>query len=408
MTHTQYYRRSGERILAPEGAPDFRRGMGLGGWLLPEGYMWDFDGPVDSPRRIEKLVSDLVGEHAAQEFWAEYRQRFITAEDIRMIAAAGFDHVRLPLNARSLFDGAALLDEGIGHVDDTIAWCREAGISCVLDLHGAPGGQTGANIDDSPRRLPELFTDPEYHAQGLRLWRLLAERYANEPVVAAYDLLNEPLPEKHESLVPRLAEFYRDVIAVIREVDPHHLLSIEGWNWATRFEGLEQLWDENSCLHFHKYWSEVTTDSIRNHLDLRTRIGLPLWMGESGENTDSWYTAAFSLFEQHQVPWTFWTWKKLDRETSPLIIRKPERWDEVVAWAAGRGTRPHGAGEILEQLLDHLPAAACRLRPEALEALPGISAASLLADTPARLLETEGELPLAAGVDGTSQEGPTR
>ena len=43
MTQTQYYRRDGERILAPEGAPAFRRGMGLGDWLLPEGYIWDLE-----------------------------------------------------------------------------------------------------------------------------------------------------------------------------------------------------------------------------------------------------------------------------------------------------------------------------------------------------------------------------
>lgn len=392
MTQTQYYRRDGERILAPEGAPAFRRGMGLGGWLLPEGYMWDLEGPVDSPRRIEQLVTDLIGAEAARRFWTEYRRRFITAEDIRMIAAAGFDHVRLPLNARLLFDGTELLADGIAHVDDTIAWCREAGISCVLDLHGAPGGQTGENIDDSPRRLPELFTDPGRWAEGLRLWRLLAERYADEPVIAAYDLLNEPLPEKHEALVPRLAHFYEEVIAEIRKVDPHHLLSIEGWNWATRFEGLERVWDENSCLHFHKYWSETTTESIRRVLDLRERLGLPLWMGESGENTDAWYTDAFSLFEQHEIPWTFWTWKKLDRDTSPLIISRPDRWDEVVAHAAGKGPLPQDAHEILEQLLDGLPADACRLRAAALDALPGISAAPLTAEQHAT----------------TSQEGGTR
>src|SRR5699024_6356628 len=152
MTSSAYYRREGTSIRAPEGALPFRRGMGLGGWLLPEGYMWDFEGPVDSPRRMEQFVIELVGAADAAEFWDEYRARFITAADIAEIAASGFDHVRLPLNARILFDDGELIEEGIAHVDRTIAWCREVGISCVLDLHGAPGGQTGANIDDSPRR----------------------------------------------------------------------------------------------------------------------------------------------------------------------------------------------------------------------------------------------------------------
>lgn len=402
MTRTSYYRREGDRIVAPEGALPFQRGMGLGGWLLPEGYMWDLEGPVDSPRRMEQLVTELLGPGAAAEFWREYRARFITAQDITQIAAAGFDHVRLPLNARMLFDGDDLIDEGIAHVDRTIAWCREAGISCVLDLHGAPGGQTGENIDDSPRRLPELFTDPAFYQQGLRLWQLLAQRYADEPAVSAYDLLNEPLPEKHAALVPRLAEFYRDVIAVIREADPHHLLSIEGWNWSTRFDGLERIWDENSCLHFHKYWSEPSTQSIQQHLDLRDQLGLPLWMGESGENDDQWYTDAFSLFEQHRIPWTFWTWKKISRDTSPRIITPPDRWEEVISFAAGpgtagpgtagqgtagRGAAPERPQEIFDQLLENLPVDRCVQRAAALDALPGISGTSPTTHAPGVLQE---------------------
>lgn len=387
MMGQDYYRREGDRIRAPEGALPFERGMGLGGWLLPEGYMWDLEGPADSPRRMEQLVAELIGPVSGAEFWEEYRARFITAQDIAEIAAAGFDHVRLPMNARGIFDGDELIEEGIAHVDRAISWCREAGISCVLDLHGAPGGQTGANIDDSPHRLPELFTDPAAYRQGLRLWELLAQRYAEETTVSAYDLLNEPLPQKHESLVPRLADFYRDVIAVIRAEDPHHLLSIEGWNWATRFEGIDRTWDENSCLHFHKYWSEPTTRSIQQYLDLRERLGLPLWMGESGENDDRWYDEAFSLFAQHGIPWTFWTWKKIDRDTSPRIIPSPDRWEEIRQFAAGRGPRPPRAHEIFEQLLENVAVSRCTERAAVLDALPGIAAAPSVHRIPGVLQE---------------------
>ncbi|MGO2537432.1 MAG: glycoside hydrolase family 5 protein, partial [Brachybacterium tyrofermentans] len=65
MSATAYYRREGQSIVAPDGAPEFRRGMGLGGWLLPEGYMWDLPAPVDSPRRMEQFVLDLVGPERA-------------------------------------------------------------------------------------------------------------------------------------------------------------------------------------------------------------------------------------------------------------------------------------------------------------------------------------------------------
>lgn len=380
MTATDYVRREGARIVSPEGLPTFERGMGLGGWLLPEGYMWKLAGPVDSPRRIEEMVETLLGPETAAVFWREYRARFITREDLQLIARAGFDHVRLPVNSRIVFDGTDLIDEGIAHVDDTIAWCRDAGLTCVIDLHGAPGGQTGENIDDAPHRLPELFTDPARYAEGLRLWRLLAERYADEPVVSMYDILNEPLPDKHEALVPELLRFYRDAVAEIREVDRHHLLSIEGWHWATRFDGLDEVLDENSCLHFHKYWSEPSADSIRHFLDLRERLGLPLWMGESGENDEDWYREAFTMFESQQIPWTFWTWKKIDGPTSPLVIRPPQRWAEVVAFAKGEAPAPRDPGAIFEELLYGLDVDRCTVRSTVLDSLPGITSSAVQLD----------------------------
>lgn len=61
-------------------------------------------------------------------------------------------------------------------------------------MHGAPGGQTGQNIDDSPNDLPEAFMEEKYQDKLEGLWVKLATKYKDEPVVAAYDLLNEPLP----------------------------------------------------------------------------------------------------------------------------------------------------------------------------------------------------------------------
>jgi endoglucanase len=389
----RFVHREGTTVVSPPGLPAFRRGMGLGGWLLPEGYMWKIDHGAVAPRTIEAMVASLLGADDARGFWQRYRREFITRADVAAIAAAGFDHVRVPINARLVMaeDGGAdaLLPVGIGLVDDVIAWCRAEGITCVLDLHGAPGGQTGTNIDDSPRGLPELFTDDEQAARTVRLWEMLAERYRDEPTVACYDLLNEPLPDEHADLVPRLVELYRELTAAIRRIDTHHLLSYEGNNWATRFELFDDLarpsaddrnpgtdpsadaqgLDDNSVLHFHKYWSTPDTDSIAPYLQARERLGRPLWMGESGENTEQWYREAFGLFEQHQIPWTFWTWKKVDGPTSPVVVSPPARWDELVAFAEGTGPAPDRPQQILDELLDNLALERATLRPEVFEAL---------------------------------------
>src|SRR5277367_3837958 len=71
--HTQ-----GENIVDEKGQKILLRGVGLGNWMLPEGYMWHFGDEGDRPRKIEKIVSDLIGPDNAAKFWKEYRANYIT------------------------------------------------------------------------------------------------------------------------------------------------------------------------------------------------------------------------------------------------------------------------------------------------------------------------------------------
>src|SRR5262249_9748244 len=84
---------SGQDIVDQDGNKIMLRGVGLGNWLLPEGYMWRFGNQGDRPRKIEKIVSDLAGPDYAQHFWPEYRKNYITEADIRQIAALGYNSV---------------------------------------------------------------------------------------------------------------------------------------------------------------------------------------------------------------------------------------------------------------------------------------------------------------------------
>ncbi|MGW2515242.1 cellulase family glycosylhydrolase [Streptomyces scopuliridis] len=349
------------------------RGVGLGNWMLPEGYMWRFPGQASSPREIEALVSGLVGGERAVRFWTDFRDRFITEADIARIAAEGFNHVRLPINWRTVMDESGEpLSDGYELLDRLVGWCRAHGLWVLLDLHGAPGGQTGTNIDDSPRRRPELFEQPRYRELTLRVWTLLAQRYADEPTVCGYDLLNEPLPDAYQHrYADRLAELYRELTAAIRAVDPHHLIVYEGTHWATNWAIFTEVWDPNSMLQFHKYWSPPDLPSIRPYLDTGDRLGLPVYMGEGGENDLDWLQTAFQLYDDCGISWNFWPWKKLDTTTSPCSAELPPGWDDVTAWAAGRGPKPSAdqAWDTLTGLLDRVSLDRCLYRTEVVNAV---------------------------------------
>ena len=65
----------GRNLVAPDGTTLITRGIGLGNWLVPEGYMFHLGKGPESPRHIEALVADLVGPDEARAFWAEWREQ---------------------------------------------------------------------------------------------------------------------------------------------------------------------------------------------------------------------------------------------------------------------------------------------------------------------------------------------
>ncbi|MBK7635287.1 MAG: cellulase family glycosylhydrolase [Saprospiraceae bacterium] len=151
---------AGQNMVDESGKKVFLKGVGLGNWLLPEGYMWKFGKLGDRPRTIEKVISELIGKEKSVEFWKVYRNNYITEDDIKRIAELGFNSVRPALNSRLFLtegENPVYVEEGFLLIDNLISWCKKYGIYVIIDMHGAQGGQTGANIDDSPNNLPELL-----------------------------------------------------------------------------------------------------------------------------------------------------------------------------------------------------------------------------------------------------------
>ncbi|MBJ6363958.1 glycoside hydrolase family 5 protein [Paenibacillus sp. GCM10012307] len=366
-----FLRANGEQIVNGDGEPLLLRGVGLGNWMLPEGYMWKFFKGADRPRRIEKLISDLIGETNAEQFWKRFHDDYITEADIRKMAEEGLNSVRLAINSRHIIEDDEPLRwkaDRIGRIDRLIEWCRDYQLYVILDLHGAPGGQTGANIDDSEQDQPGLFQSEEMRERTIRLWRMLAERYKDEWIVGGYDLLNEPLPEWFNRYNEQVMPLYRDITKAIREVDASHMIIIEGVHWANDWSIFTEKFDDNTMLQFHKYWSAVDTASIQRFLDKRKEWNAPIYMGEGGENCWNWYVGAFGLFEDHNISWNFWPWKKLDNRNSPCSINRPDDWDLIIAYAQGEGPKPEPekAQAILDQYLDNIRFDNCLYSPEVL------------------------------------------
>ena len=372
----------GKEFISPAGKPLLLKGINLGNWLLPEGYMFKFKS-ANSPRLINTVINQLIGEEEAKRFWKEYRDNYITLDDIRFIKQSGFNSLRLPFNYRLFVsEGQPQTLEGPGYelIDRAVAWCKQEGLFVILDMHAAPGGQTGDNIDDS-WGYPFLFDRPESQNLAMKIWRKLAARYAKDPTVIGYDLLNEPIAHYFESdhLEPKLEPLYRKMVAAIREVDPNHIVFLGGARWDTNFKVFGAPFDKRVAYTFHKYWMDVNQSAIQEYVDFSNKHNVPVWMGESGENTDAWIASFKTLLESNNIGWCFWPYKKLDATSCLVSIKRPIDWDAIVGFADHprttfedvRKNRPpkEKIQKALREYLDGIRFQNCRINKGYLDAL---------------------------------------
>ncbi len=280
---------AGSDLVDSANHPLMLRGINLGNWLEPEGYMFHFDGGPQSPREIEDLTAELIGPEKAAAFWHRWRETYVTEADIDRVKREGFNSVRVPIHWK-LFDSDDA--EGFRLLDGLIQWARKDGIYIIVDLHCAPGGQTGTNIDDSGG-YPWLYSSPEAQAHTIAIWRRIAARYKSEPIILGYDLLNEPIPHfpQLQQFNKDLEPFYRRLAEAIRQVDRNHVLILGGAQWDSNFKVFGPPFDSNVMYTFHKYWTAPDASVIREYLDYRDRYHVPIWLGESGENKDEWIAA---------------------------------------------------------------------------------------------------------------------
>ncbi len=365
-------------IVNEKGGKIMLRGVGLGNWLLPEGYMWKFGNEADRPRRIEKLVSDLIGPENAKNFWTEFRNHYIAEADIQRIAQLGYNSVRPALNSRLFItDGnpTANSQEGFALLDNLVKWCKANGVYVIIDMHAAVGGQTGGNIDDSANDQPELFMEPKYQDELVALWTTIAKRYKDEPAVAGYDLLNEPLPARtgaEKTYKAQLEPLYKRITKAIREVDSRHMIIVEGADWANDWSVFTAPFDRNMVYQFHYYcWDTPSTvKSIQKYLDYRARFNAPVWVGETGERDDAIYWETTQYFESQNIGWSFWPWKKMDTRNTPYSIKVPANWDAIIAYSRG-GEKPSRevAQRAFDELLKNIRVENCLYFPDVVNAM---------------------------------------
>ncbi len=333
------------QIVEGNGEPILLRGFGLGGWLVPEGYMLHNQAWIEgfeSPTEIEEHVESLIGADLAEDFWELYRDNYVAQVDIDQIAEWGFNHIRIPFHYKQFYNESGS-DTPIGYeiIDELITWCEPYNMYIILDMHCAPGGQNGGPISDSDGTA-RLWLEEENKALAIQIWREIANYYSEETIIGGYDLINEPVLPNGVSL-EEFKQLYIDITNAIREVDNHHIVYIEGNWYGTDFSGLTPPWDDNMSYSFHKYWGETSLGTIQSYISMSNQYDIPLWMGESGENSNQWYYEVFGLLEDNNIGWNFWTHKKVEKISSPFSAIVTDQYQTLINYWSGSGSQPSSA-----------------------------------------------------------------
>jgi hypothetical protein len=375
---------SGSRVVTEDGETFPLRGVGVGGWLNMENFITGYPGTESAHR---EAMRKALGQRRYELFFDSLLTHFFGPPDAAFLASLGLNCVRIPVNYRHWEDDArpGELDPlGFVHLDRAVEACVSAGLYTVIDLHAAPGGQNHHWHSDNPFHRPQFWQHPHFQDRAVALWRAIAARYAGRPEVAGYNVLNEPADETGTALV----SFYRRAVTAIREVDPRHMVFLDGNRYAREFPGFgEPL--PNAVYAVHQYpapgaadggpypgetagrWHDrdtvaadiaAVTDYMREH-------DVPSWVGEfgpvygAGAERDAQrrrlLADQISIFEEAGAGWSLWTYKDIGVQgmvrvapDAPYLARTAAARARKAAVAADHwGVTSDGMADVLGPLL---------------------------------------------------------
>ena len=332
-----FIKTKGSNLVNSKGERIILKGTNLGNWLVPEGYMFKMD-QVNSPYKIDELLQELIGPDSLNVFWKGFLDNYITHKDIKYLKSIGCNHIRVPFNYKMFTDDLYMgeRNSGFKYLDRIIDWCKQEELYVLLDMHCAPGGQTGDNIDDS-YGYPFLFKSKSSQDLMTEIWVKIAKKYKDEPIIVGYDIVNEPIAhyfkKELDVLNHELFLLYKRIIKEIRKVDTQHTIFLNGSIWSTNFDVFEELNDPNVVYEFHTYWVDVTKSVIQPYIDFRDKHQVPIYVGETGENTDQWIHDFRVLLDENDVSWCYWPYKKMNNTRGIMNFDEPESYHLISEYA---------------------------------------------------------------------------
>ncbi|HEY0245126.1 MAG TPA: cellulase family glycosylhydrolase, partial [Mucilaginibacter sp.] len=167
LSYGQGYLKASGRIITDEkGNKVILRGMGLGGWMLQEGYMFRLSN-IGQQYKIKAKIQEVTDSAYTLKFYEQWLANNTRRVDIDSMRSWGFNSIRLPMHynlytlpveQEPVAGKNTWIDKGFKMTDDLLAWCKDNHMYLILDLHATPGGQgNDLNISDRNTDNPSLW-----------------------------------------------------------------------------------------------------------------------------------------------------------------------------------------------------------------------------------------------------------
>ncbi|KAJ7269416.1 exo-beta-1,3-glucanase [Mycena haematopus] len=199
------------------------RGVNLGGWLVLEPWITPFLFSNTGNINIvdEWTFGSLQSKSTATAALTTHWNTWITESDFAAIAAAGLNHVRLPIGywAWDVSGGEPYIQGQVSHLSNAVTWAGNHGIKVIIDLHGAPGSQNG--FDNSGHKGDATWATAGSSGRNVQrtnaVIQKIAALYKNNPsVVPVIAPLNEPAGFDGNNWLPVIRQYWLDSYGNIR------------------------------------------------------------------------------------------------------------------------------------------------------------------------------------------------
>jgi len=271
-------------------------------------------------------LEQRFGASVRESIYETHQNTWITEEDIDNIKAMGMNVIRLPIAWFEIMDESGVIKSTAWtNIDWLIEEAAERDIYVLLDLHTVPGG--GCPWGSCGRLGPNpnaFWTTSSYQDMVVEIWEEIAERYKDNPTIAGYDLINEPLIDYSEDAddVAQKSAFYNRLYDAVRAIDPDHTIYIAAFFEFNSIYAPHVYGWENVVYEVHPYDMPNGKDAdAQNQLVERTIAtvanyqndpswNIPILLGEySLYHYDDVWSKFMSGLNALNISWTNWSYK---------------------------------------------------------------------------------------------------